>query len=589
MSNSSTSQINIGGDIYYLEKNAPMLFVYKDRYAFEKTFRPLSTNALPLSRIEQLLRTYFPLSRKSTDPFVFSSDSPKDKADVLTILKRRRDQIQGSLINTVSQLNLSVILENIDNIIKQLETGTTISSNKKSRKKLTETEMFELILEFSWYLMHPNMNMNDQWEDMIKKLDTKALDKIVSEIQEEEKKQGAESTKPLNYFKHIDLQDVMKQPTKEAALQRVKNMVVFPTTQTGKEMKTRLTNLLNILYMKKYIEKPSYQMNLPVIQNKNLQSTRNYLPIRLVQKGGGNEVKEEVEPNNKGSNQVKEEVEEKEEKEETIIPTSALYSAFLPLVEYLRTMYDPLYSFFEKVIKKEKSHQKDKLLHSLLTLLHLCNHIPSDKYGIYRIEHVPTSAFAFIGSLLDKISPEVTPPKNTPPTEDQIDFLANLMKLPKLALSTFKIGYKTTKSYKNPENVPSDMPYVHFMILDKNMKYLSESQFPQDSNERGTQMTEVAEFFQENTLYLSVSDSKPSENTVTPMRVYSIDFNQIENDSNALPIDELKDNYFNKYIADKKEPSLSLERMIDLAPEQTLNQGVIAMCIHILLQYQLSQ
>lgn len=549
--------INVGGERFILNHDRSIDLAFKGRKEFNDIYKPVSKiTKIPMNRIIELFQTYLPVSRKPAQEFLFPAGGSKDREELVKVLEGRLEQISETRIYTVKNTNLIHIFNNIVELVEQINQGSFSGAPKKKRTPLTENEIFSLIFEFSWYLLHPNMEMNDDWEAMVKKLDRISLDGLVREIAEEEKKQGVEPAKtPLNYFKNIDLKNVIRQPTKEKSMERIKQMILFPHSDEGKGMKKLLQNLMAILAMKKFIDGPEYRESLPVIKVEDLDRMKQQMPERLIQ---GGDVKEE-----------------KKEKDEISI---SLGKAMTPVFDYFKAMYDPIYDFIGSSIEEfEKLYPKmvrSQFITECLHLLYMCTHLPSTENGIargiYHIKKADPLMKDWVSFMLSKTGKQID---SFPEVGDKDDFKGQLYKLPIFRITTFKKG--ALKSNMNSNT----LPYVQFVMLGQNMIKKEDATFMKQEATIVKEYEKLQTFFKEGELYMVVSDSTLSSSTQTPMNLYVIDDSTIQLDKpvvDVVPSD----------LTSEKPPML--EQVMDLK-ETTFNNGEIILCILHLLKKQMPQ
>lgn len=569
-----THAIDVGGERFLLSTDKSTDLAYKGKREFYTIFNPISKSTkLPMDRIEYLLRTYLPYPIEKKNGFIFPSGS-KDKEDLVRIVEARIGQIKETRIHTLANTNLLHILKNLLEINDQINIESRTGKPGKKRKPLTENEIFSLILEFSWYLMHPNMEMNDDWEAMIKKLDTKSLDALTREIQVEEEKQGVGPTThktALNYFQNIDIKDVTRQPTKEQAMKRIKNMVLFPGSESAKELKKRLKNLMMILTMKGFVEEPlEYRDSIPVIKNKDLAQAQYQMPKRII-KGGVHET-EMTAASAASSDEGNEKKEEGSPSREMAL---SLGKAMTPFFDYFKEMYDPIYGFMEEAMKefekKNPSISTGKLMNEFISLLYLCTHLPpstegSIPKGIYRIQHVDPVAMDFVSFMLLYTQEKKIQDKTQ---EEKDEFLGHLFKLPVFRLSTHK-GKTTTKAYTDP----ATLPYVQLMMMGHNLFTKEDAEFANQPSGLVKRYEAIQPFFQDHAIYLVVSDSNLSKDSLTPMNLFTIDYPSIQLDK--VHVEVRHEEEFSATMENGSE--IMLEQVMNIN-ESTFNHGELIMCI----------
>ena len=80
-----------------------------------------------------------------------------------------------------------------------------------------------MILEISWYLLHPDnipKEIQCDWAKLIKKLDTLRIGDLVIDTKQNEDNVYS----PSNYFKRINLDSVVKSKTLKTALDQAREM-----------------------------------------------------------------------------------------------------------------------------------------------------------------------------------------------------------------------------------------------------------------------------------------------------------------------------------------------------------------------------
>ena len=253
------STIAIGSDMYDLKPNSKFVNLsHKDRNDFLQTFKSYNN----LDRVEELLRKYLFVGQKYES---ISFRPSTDKKELLTILKKRRDQLKESLSssNTLKHISNQRYYLDIQNIIYAIE-----NPDKESKRveipPLTDNEIFHIILEISWYLQHPDDVPDEiatQWSDLLKEFKTMRLIDIIDNIKELHKTNSTiqVKTNPLNYFEKIDLKKVINQKNVSSAKRKTIEMITAPpppppSSASESTLTTRITKLLEILRLKEYID-----------------------------------------------------------------------------------------------------------------------------------------------------------------------------------------------------------------------------------------------------------------------------------------------------------------------------------------------
>lgn len=549
--------IDIGGDIYHLGSESSINFIYTDRNKFMNTFKQLQNEKkqITIERIKQLLTQYFPYSITSIPHAVITFDSEKDRKDVLFILNARLRQLNNSLdenSSTLITLRLQTYRDNLETIIKTIESSKLQRKNGKpivKPTKLSNNDIFQLILEFAWYLNHPDKipeQLTSEWDTLFQNLLQSRLGDIVQLINDEKKKIGSTpSENPLNYFEQINLKEIITQNTLEHAIGKTKNQLVFPDTPSAKGNKELIRRLVLALEMKKYTEQPT-TMNpsgYPMINPNSIKKIEKHMIANPM--AGGNQSTLDL----------------------------PLSIAMKPLFDYFKVVYDPIYTMLEKSISNymiSKNSNKTHILPQLLTLLEVCNRLPENKYGVYHITHIDKNVLSFFKLIIQDTKMEI----NSLANDDEKEmFHLRLFKLPKVRLSTKNDPRRNTTYHKRS----SEIPYIQFFMVDENITLPKEKNFLNVPTHTVEMYNAMDEFFKPSELYIVVADSSGVINREIPMNVYEIDYNTVDIKQGMVPVNELKDHYFNQ----PRENSLYLDQIVTLDNNAIFNNAELSLSVFI--------
>jgi hypothetical protein len=394
-----------------------------------------------------------------------------------------------------------------------------------------------MILEMAWYLLHPDKVPSEigcDWAKLVKELERLRMGDIVQSIHEAEIKSGIEPSKnALNYFKKINLQTVVKKDTIKNALDQAKELATEIQDETANEsVKKRLKLLLDILEMKKYLSN-KFTVNtdgMKIISTSEERNTIDKSMITNPMKGGA-----------------------------LVIP---LGMAMKPLFDYFKVVYDPIYSFLEEsIIEYKKTNQI--IIPQLTSLLHICNNIKPDTYGVYRITNIDKELLSFIKFMINITSQHINKFAND---VDKNTFNKQVFKLPKVRLSSISdVALITTnKIYKDPRK----LPLTQFFVMGANINYLSKSVLKEDTN------TAIKDFYNENNIYITYAESEK-----IPINVYDIDYSKVDVNNNTNKIDNLPNNYFNKNKDNLTD--LYFDALLDITQYTVYNDAELALSIFI--------
>jgi hypothetical protein len=268
--------IDIAGERFYLANDKPIDLLFGSRSNFcEKYGSDVET--------ERLLRKYFPYGQEIYKKI----DNLQDRNYIISILEKRFTKISESI--HIMQMNSSINIVNnmyIKKIKNQLYDVIDYLKNYESRKnetnkqqlnedisikstQMSDEDRLMLILQLSWYLMHPDeidSSVRRQWVEIIDKLKNMNLEKITDRIRSEKKNttkiqrlnsvNANDDTNPLQYISRINIKNVMEQSTLTDAM---KKAIDYSLNNSEKKMqatlKNRMQSILTVLEMKRYIDK----------------------------------------------------------------------------------------------------------------------------------------------------------------------------------------------------------------------------------------------------------------------------------------------------------------------------------------------
>ena len=553
--------VDIGGDRYFMGPQKPIELGFKDRANYIQAFGNNSDT-------EYLIRKYLYLSLKGKKRLVF--EDPKEKADLIGILKKRAKKLESSNEFTSSTLKNTLLQRsylNIQQLIQQLEgpdykglkfpslpdISLPCTKAKKYIRTIPENRLYQLILEISWYLLHPDgvpKEVQCDWAKLIKKLDTLRMGDLV--IDEDKNENNAN---PSNYFKRINLDSVIKSKTLKNALDQVREMAQqIEGNAANDNMKRRLQILVNILETKKYLSKDLRidKDGIKIIDDNAAAAIKRSLISNPIKGGGSNKALDKP-----------------------------LGIAMRPLFNYFKVVFDPVYSLLESSINtySKKADIQKVIIPQLSTVLHICNNLnPSETtsggfntYGVYRVTNVDETLITFMNNIIASTDTYVSSmgddsKKNT--------FNEQLFHLPKVRLSSLLNKFVDPNIYKDPKSIP----YIQLFTVSANLRLIEKDKFM-----NGTRSEEIFnainEFFTPKDLYIVCTKSENIKENI-PMNMYEIDYDTIDVGETGIKIDNIPMNYFNK----NKQPELYLEKLVNLLPYVVFNDAELALSILILFK-----
>jgi len=470
-------RVDIGGIVYNLRSDTRVFAGDYSEIDFKNTFKTYPKNT------EYLLRKYMFQDVTPKENIVFDKD--QDKTELIAILERRIKQIEESIDSTNTNYNQSILInrkmgrsaQNILEIINKLK-NTKIAKKSidngyitKTIEKLSPECIYELILEISWMLLNfdtVSIDNKDVIESWMELV--KSLPHLKLEHMVKMLGQETETETPTNFFKNSAVVD----------------------SKSG--MEKLIKTLLNILEIKRYLTTPN-------------KSTK---------KSGGSKSKSK-------------------EQTETIIKKikfdKKMSNAMIPLFDYFKELYDPVYSFIDECALSYKINSR--LVSELLDILHICNNIHNP--GVYRIKNV-SNILPFIKHIINNTKSHMISDKH---------FIDKISQLPKVRLTTFL-----------KESTLNINRHIQLFSVDDNLTIHPESRL----NNR------IKTFFNKKDLYITCTESSS-----IPMKLHEIDFNTIDVTSNDIETYTLKPFH-----------SSDLDEFVSL--NKNLNDSEIALSIFILFK-----
>lgn len=217
-------------------------------------------------------------------------------------------------------------------------------------------------------------------------------------------------------------------------------------------------------------------------------------------------------------------------------------NAMIPLFDYFKDLYDPVFSFIDECALSYKINPQ--LVSELVDILHVCNNIHTP--GIYHVKNV-SNVLPFIKHIINNTKSRMI-------SDDT--FIDKISQLPKVRLTTFL-----------KESTLNINRHIQLFSVDDNLKIHPESRL----NNR------IKKFFNKKDLYITCTE--PTDLTIQsipqsiPMKLHEIDFNTIDVTSD-IEIYSLKPFH--------STDSYDLDHYVSL--NKNLNDSEIALSIFILFK-----
>jgi len=200
--------------------------------------------------------------------------------------------------------------------------------------------------------------------------------------------------------------------------------------------------------------------------------------------------------------------------------TDTLYQLTSPLFDYIRVLFDPIYSILQR-----PEFEMDITLITIIPLLHACMNIKLP--GIYRVLNIDPDVKTCIDNMLGATQQYLS--TLTKP-ESKKQFLEQLRILPRMHLTSLIGPSSNSNHYKDPSTLPS----IQFLSLGVNFMV---------NEEKKEELPDG--FFDENSLYLSNTPETSttnklkglfSSNSNKKIKLYTLDWNTIKASKPSLDL-----------------------------------------------------
>jgi len=460
---------------------------------------------------------------------------------------------------------------------------TPTSSYIAYAKALTDDQKIQLILEMSWFLLHPDQvpeKAQRRWFKMVKRLDTLRLDDFAGLSEKIKALIEKNPGKPfLNYFKTTNLASVMDLKEKKD-LQFLSSDVLGKVFDNACDrdkaiLEERMRIILQLLRAKEYLTDTDIS-DLGDLTSQTTDDIFTGLTDSLVENPG---VPRSVLLG--GGYLQKGGAEQKE-------MSHGLRTSLVPFFDYFSGLYDPVYGVLNESISSiEIKPSVDELVRLFNIVSKINPENDPKKYGVYRLVGLEKSVAEFVRHLLkstefhtDKLS-----------DSEKKEYFEDISVLPRVRISS--VVNQFSSNYKDP----SKLPFVSLMLVGAGITLLSEDEIEDpekgfirksmdshgvssanktlSSLNFGQIHESITDFFNEGNLYLVCN----SEKEQLPLNLYDIDVNSIKLEDTVISGTLLENNYFNKLKVGNS--SLFLDDLVTVDNENIVNEAAFALAIFI--------
>lgn len=558
--------IDVGGEIFDLKAETNVNSGYKGRTTFYQTFHPRIYGSLP---VEYLLRKYLPVYQNA-DKIPLNDEDYKKLMDVL---RRRAQQLHDSdeyTSHVIKNIPIRRYEANLLALMERLRKGRVIK--KASVPKLSENDIFQLLLELSWYLANPSevpSDMEKEWKIVIENLQEQRLTDVLEAIREAEKEKGLPSEEhPLQYFKKLNMEEVTSANTLEEAKQRVQQMATFVEAQPIRpNMGKRLRNLMNVLHLKRYVDDdtPKNEDGIPILNTNQLK--RNLISNPMSTPYEDTKINEE-----KTSGGGKKKTNSGKHTESALsIP---LGQAMLPVFRYLQMLFDPIYGILEQITT---SSAKKTILPHLLTLLHLCNEFNSPttklEFGLYHLKNIPQPLLVFLRDHLKETEHYVLDMKSD--TEREV-FQRQLFHLPKVRLRSMIRNNGALPTMKDRETVY----HIQFYITGENLLLPEEIEFKKKNPTVDTKTYDsLNDELKPSSVFICYTDSFTTTDNI-PFNFFQINYEDIKINESGIKVESFSPK-LDQLVKDGMLPenSAKVDKLLTIKPYSIYNDAELALSV----------
>ena len=551
--------VDVGGERYYLGPEKPVELAYKGRAEFLKAF--------PARKGARFMPEYLVRRHLSLDRPTFSFAYPGEREAFISLLEQRVEQLKGSreftgslLKNAMLQrmsLQLQEILVELRGAKEVKEKNGETGAEKPGKlargptPSLSEEQLLSLLLEVTWYLIHPEMiptNLQAEWSTMLKELDTLRLGDIMAQIRTLQQTKNAHSNvRPRNYFTNQGVNGNNR--TSGGGNQNALDKAIEFSTHIDdaiarEEAEKRVKALLHILQAKKYLNN-RFQFDESLLNVMDISSALPSVQQSLLR------------------NVVQDDKSKRLDR--------PLTSAMAPLFDYVAAMFDPVYGFLHDGISaylnKKDYAARPHLIPRLLTLLHVCQHIhPTEAgeggqamYGVYELTDADPELVAFVRGLLVHTRGKVEQMGDDDDAKGY--FQKQLTSLPNVRLS-FASRHRGLLPIPTDASTAASAPYISLLMVGQNLTVPSLDQYLRKRKLPETLHEEMEGFFHPDRLYLTIAKSDSDD---VPVNLHRVDMREVTVETDPLPIQRVTFQDAND-ITIVKNKELGLGDLVDLDP-----------------------
>ena len=488
---SNSAPLNVAGIIYRMDGSPSVNYMYRSVDDFTKTFEPVATlSKTTIDVIRDLFQKYMNASpHMAADYSAIPDNDKKTLEKILTAYYDHLDQSRKTAAGeSIVGINIIKTQQNIRDILIELRkpsaTAVAAASVAKQEKLTCKTSIGKLkeipddkrilmILELLWLFSNPDKISTSEeciWAQKIGELSTMRMSDVLKKL----------------------TTDVKKIDTTNG-----------DTRDSGMAIKERVEQLLQIYGISKMMKESEVAAPVAVVTTAKAATTAEPTTAEPTTGGGRMSTTLDI----------------------------ALGYAIHPLFDFIKSKYNPIYSFLESCFKKSRV-KKHKILPRLLTLLHISNYFLSSQhhqdkslsYGMYRIRSVHKDLVQFIRSHLTCSASHIEKMSAT----KQKTFLEILHKIFPIRISSLP-----KQRSVSPVVVDNEIPTVRFMTLDGNLTIPPFELFYKKGTESEKEACyqSMTNFFTKDDIYMVYSISEE-----IPMNLYEIDYSEIDTSDRTISI-----------------------------------------------------
>jgi hypothetical protein len=426
--------VDIGGECFNISGTSSYDLVCKSQTEFKKVFDRILTKPNDLT----LLRQYLPHKGEQLKGEIVAAE----KKRLITILQLRLDMLESSRNNSsnvVKNMQFNKYISNIKELLKTLkgkgESSAQVKSKLKSKiKQYTDEQVFQIVLELAWHLLHSDKitNKETEWLKLLEQMELLSLGTMI---------------KTFNSNQHLKIADIDHIKSQDDLNDSYKTI---DSDEAG-HLRNRLIQIITLLKTNHYLTKTQEDDWTNLTKNPAIKD----IPLSkaaIKKRGGGNDVEES-----------------EAENPDTVFSTHTQKELMDPFFQYFVNQFGIVSTILSKNIPKDAS------LDVLARLLYISQQIMAFSHdGIYRITNIDD----ILPILKEQLGAMKEYMSNAARTDEEKKECHEIIQLlPAVTVTSVINKFSPSKQYSSPD----DMPILKYAMKEFNLSDTSEQPFVTDN------------------------------------------------------------------------------------------------------------